>query len=704
MARTRVLHPSSNSSKSTSSDGDPPYRKKGAGAVVLQRLWQGLLLAVLLVLPLSSTEAGDIWITGHDVDWHGGQNGYDYHVFEYLRNGTPALVTDYEIAIIGTTPGAVGTSPPSGWSASGGTTSSDYRNQMTFYSTTNLDTGTAGPSGTRDWGWVLNNSNCLVILSHDSIASCSLTDDGVDSLYLQRTAIQSAFNSGDLDLFVLSGNQCSASGAHGDPTDTAAYHAPPYYYDFLSGTGFLSGSAAISSGSGFYITTAGCAAGLEGDWPDPSYPPPYPPLPWPSCSYSQCGSINMVNYQTHNSFGYEGVCYDENGVLLGGPTYNQSLLVAMETLPDLVHFSADCPDGDVCELVISVANTNIMLPGDCIEVVDETIECIPVEEGGFDYSVQLINNSGFDVVKILIPDVVDATTGVTLVDIEPNVIIPPAPIENGDPLPDLNLTFSGVASGDDFPLTVVLMAKDETGLYFECCSYDLDIELPICCNELVEHEVHCQDSDGNFPFEFSFLNWDHIGPTQAYHAFLLPITPGISFEPDYIDLVIANGSTVDDGIPSTLLTTYIYGAVLNQEITFELIIHNEDMSECCNQVHTIVTSDCTAGGGGGGNASSEASFLRGDANTDGSFDIADVIRTLGFLFQNLPASCLLALDSNDDEQIDIGDSIYSLDALFGGGPSPWPPYQLCGVDETEGTLDCDSFPACESTDNESQGG
>jgi len=161
---------------------------------------------------------------------------------------------------------------------------------------------------------------------------------------------------------------------------------------------------------------------------------------------------------------------------------------------------------------------------------------------------------------------------------------------------------------------------------------------------------------------------------------------------------------VNDGNLSALLTTSISGAGLGQEITFELIIHNADMSECCNQIHTIVTSDCTAGGGGGGNASSEANFLRGDANADGSFDIADVIRSLGYLFQDLPVSCLLALDSNDDQTVDIGDSIYSLDALFGGGPSPGPPHQQCGDDTSAGTLDCDSFPLCDTANNDSQGG
>jgi len=91
-------------------------------------------------------------------------------------------------------------------------------------------------------------------------------------------------------------------------------------------------------------------------------------------------------------------------------------------------------------------------------------------------------------------------------------------------------------------------------------------------------------------------------------------------------------------------------------------------------------------------------FLRGDANSDGAFDISDVVSGLGYLFQGQTVPCLVALDSNDDETVDISDSIYSLEALFGGGPAPWPPYQQCGVDQTPGSLGCESFPACDEND------
>jgi len=92
-------------------------------------------------------------------------------------------------------------------------------------------------------------------------------------------------------------------------------------------------------------------------------------------------------------------------------------------------------------------------------------------------------------------------------------------------------------------------------------------------------------------------------------------------------------------------------------------------------------------------------FLRGDSNSDGSFDIADVVQTLNFLFASEAVPCLVALDANDDDFVDIADGIYSLEALFGGGPSPWPPYQTCGTDGTPGDLDCEDFPACISAND-----
>ncbi|MFN0060098.1 MAG: hypothetical protein ACKVX7_16695 [Planctomycetota bacterium] len=89
-------------------------------------------------------------------------------------------------------------------------------------------------------------------------------------------------------------------------------------------------------------------------------------------------------------------------------------------------------------------------------------------------------------------------------------------------------------------------------------------------------------------------------------------------------------------------------------------------------------------------------FRRGDANVDASFNIADAIFMLNFLFGGpvSPLSCDDANDANDDGALNIADAIAILNALFGGGGGLPAPYASCGVDLTQDTLDCLSFAPC----------
>lgn len=91
----------------------------------------------------------------------------------------------------------------------------------------------------------------------------------------------------------------------------------------------------------------------------------------------------------------------------------------------------------------------------------------------------------------------------------------------------------------------------------------------------------------------------------------------------------------------------------------------------------------------------DAAFVRGDSNADGSFNIADSIATLAFLFDGAVLSCEQAADANDDESLDIADAIWTLAGLFSAGPSPADPYPGCGVDPTSGPLTCENFSPCD---------
>ncbi len=79
---------------------------------------------------------------------------------------------------------------------------------------------------------------------------------------------------------------------------------------------------------------------------------------------------------------------------------------------------------------------------------------------------------------------------------------------------------------------------------------------------------------------------------------------------------------------------------------------------------------------------------RGDCNSDGLFDIADVIYGLSKLFgePSLPASCEANCDANDDNLLNIADPITMLSFLFSGGAALPAPFPDCGFNNS--TLDC----------------
>jgi len=89
-------------------------------------------------------------------------------------------------------------------------------------------------------------------------------------------------------------------------------------------------------------------------------------------------------------------------------------------------------------------------------------------------------------------------------------------------------------------------------------------------------------------------------------------------------------------------------------------------------------------------------FKRGDTNADGSLNIADAIRILGYLFSGSRlVYCLKALDANDDGGVNIADAVKVLGHLFGGEGDLPDPFAACGSDPTQDELSCDAFPPCE---------
>ncbi|HIO65426.1 MAG TPA: hypothetical protein EYN40_01920 [Planctomycetes bacterium] len=236
------------------------------------------------------------------------------------------------------------------------------------------------------------------------------------------------------------------------------------------------------------------------------------------------------------------------------------------------------------------------------------------------------------------------------------------------------------------------MAKNDDGELFECCQLVETIELPHCCNELVVADlVSFENDDGDFVtlLQFDVENSIDMQPSTANHLFLVPIDPPwLTFEPDYFYLGSAG---IGDNSQTGPLSTQLGLDPLpgSGSITFEVVIHNEDFSECCNEIHTL--------GLDGEPLPAEAPFIRGDGNADGLFDIGDAIYLLDYLFATIgPVPCEAAADTNGDALIDLADPIYTLEALFAGGSDPPYPYPGCGLESETNPdhLECQSYGVC----------
>jgi hypothetical protein len=83
------------------------------------------------------------------------------------------------------------------------------------------------------------------------------------------------------------------------------------------------------------------------------------------------------------------------------------------------------------------------------------------------------------------------------------------------------------------------------------------------------------------------------------------------------------------------------------------------------------------------------SFLRGDADGNGTVNLADAVHVLSFLFRRgQPPGCLDAADSDDSGAVNVTDGVYLLNHLLRGGPPPPEPYPTAGMDLTWDSLEC----------------
>jgi hypothetical protein len=207
---------------------------------MFKRLKYAISSTVMAFAVAGSAQAGSIYLTGHDVLLHAGQNSYDAVILDYLREagtGNEVAKTGYTISVVGSGVGSARFSGGANFTglASGGTIGAV--GTLAGYGTaTYYRTGTGA-----DWNAILA-ADALIILSHTTCGGCDLSTSGSGEVNAHASEIATAFNAG-MDIWGLSGASLGT------------------YYDFLP-AGAVATGASISGSTGFTATTAGAAIGI----------------------------------------------------------------------------------------------------------------------------------------------------------------------------------------------------------------------------------------------------------------------------------------------------------------------------------------------------------------------------------------------------------------------------------------------------------
>ena len=177
-------------------------------------------IAVAAGLACGGAYAGDIYLTGHDVDLHGNQNGYDRVILDYLKGST--ATSAYRVGIV---TGNVNSF--TGFATGYG--SRVARDIQSFASAADFTT-------------FLSSVDVMVVASEESCGGCVFSPADVAKLNGFRPQVTSFFNGGG-DIFGLTGAADAA------------------YYGFLPPAAVATG-ASISGSTGFTASAAGVAIGI----------------------------------------------------------------------------------------------------------------------------------------------------------------------------------------------------------------------------------------------------------------------------------------------------------------------------------------------------------------------------------------------------------------------------------------------------------
>ncbi|MEC9475668.1 MAG: HYR domain-containing protein [Planctomycetota bacterium] len=241
------------------------------------------------------------------------------------------------------------------------------------------------------------------------------------------------------------------------------------------------------------------------------------------------------------------------------------------------------------------------------------------------------------------------------------------------------------------------------------CTLDIDVPTPTTDDNCVVVDLYndlngTDDASGTYHHGSTVLLWaatDNHGNTTVVEQTVTIVVPqqdcNGNGNPDVCD--IAEGGSEDcdgNGVPDECdLDCNENGLPDSCDIASGTSsdCNDNDVPDSCD----LLSGDSLDTNANGALDECEPSFRRGDANSDGSVDIADAIFMLYSLMLGGPASgCTDATDANDDGLHDISDIIYVLNYQFqNGGPPPAPGPVSCGIDMTPSDgLGCDSYGGC----------
>ena len=177
----------------------------------------GALLASVLIGASLPAQAGSLYLTGHDVDFHDNQAGYDTKILSYLTG-----LSDLSAVTVSYLHGSGGViNPPST-----GVIKSYDVNTMSD----------------ADWATALT-SKILEIGSEASCGGCTIAAADITKIASRKTQVIDYFNAG------------------GSIWGNTSANVPGYYDSFLP-LSLISTTAPLGTSSGFYTTPEGAAIGI----------------------------------------------------------------------------------------------------------------------------------------------------------------------------------------------------------------------------------------------------------------------------------------------------------------------------------------------------------------------------------------------------------------------------------------------------------